>query len=254
MGNETLRAYARALARWNTAAIVTFLLVGVVAIVLIVLEGGGARNAQLTTDVGGSVMLLATYKLWITELPYVFIAAIFHLLAFLNVDNYYKRALLRGEQRLRWWEYTITNGLMTLSIAQLAGVTNVLLLLALFLANASMNYAGYVTEQLNAGKHKWTYILPLIMGFVPYLAIWIVTLASHFSPSVVHQAYDTVAVVGSFVLSALFVAPLVYRYFVDVRSVCKQKANFYVEIAYVVLSLVAKSFLLFTTSVGDFVD
>jgi hypothetical protein len=253
--DATLRPRANALATWNLVAIGIFLVAGLAAVILTVLEGADARDAQLTTDIGGSVMLLATYKLYVTELPYVFIAALVHFLAYRGTDCYYKRALCRGEQRLRWWEYSITNGLMTLSLAQLAGITNVLLLVALLLANVSMNYAGYVTEQLNAGKHLWTKAtLPIVMGFAPYVAIWVATLVSHFSPSVAHAAYDTVAVLGSFALSLAFVAPLVYRANIDVRRTSEVRANFNVERAYIVLSLVAKLFLLFTVSIGDLVD
>lgn len=252
---KIMRGYVAALARLNIVAIVAFLLAGVVAVILTVIESPNTRDVPLTTDIGGSVMTLGTYKLYITELPYVFIAALFHFLQFRNVDSYYKRALCRGENRLRWWEYTITNGLMTLSIAQLAGVTNVLLLVALFLANASMNYGGYVTEQLNAGKHEWTDFLPFWMGFFPYIAIWVATLVSHFSPSVPHASYDTLAVVGSFVWSFLFVAPLIYRYNINVRRVSEIRANYNVERAYTVfLSPGAKLFLLFVVAIGDLLD
>lgn len=255
MANDMkMRAYVAALGRWNIAAISIFLIAGVAAVILTIVEGSGARDATLTTDIGGSVMILATYKLYVTELPYVFIAALFHFLAFRNVDSYYKRALCRGEQRLRWWEYSITNGLMTVSLAQLAGVTNVLLLVVMFLANISMNYGGYVTEQLNATKHEWTDMLPFWMGFFPYVGIWVVTLVSHFSPSVPHAAYDTVAVVGSFVFSVLFVLPLIYRKNIDVRRVREMRANYNVERAYIILSILAKLFLLFTTTIGDLLD
>ena len=249
-----MRSYVAKLVRWNIAAIVIFLISGVVGIILTIVEGGGTRDVPLTTDIGGSVMNLGSYKLYVTELPYVFIAALFHFLALRNVDNYYKRALCRGEQRLRWWEYMITNGLMTLTLAQLGGITNVLLLVVLFLANVSMNYGGYVTEQLNASKHEWTDMLPFWMGFFPYIGIWVATLASHFSPSVAHSSYDTLAVVGSFVLSLLFVAPLIYRNNIDVSRVSEIRANYNVERAYIVLSIVAKLFLLFTTTVVDLLD
>jgi hypothetical protein len=244
--------YKSALRNWNIAPIIVQLISFIALLAISLSDLSGARRVGLWIDVerGASIRSLGTYPIFATLVPFPAITAIFHLLALLNVDNYYKEVETRGVNRLRWIEYAITNGLMTFSLCTLAGAGGVVLLVASVLANLIMQYFGYLHEYYNhpAGSEPKT-LWYLIAGFVPWIQIWVTVLTYYGLNFDTATTSDGVAIIGSLVLSLTFVIPLVWRY----RKQPTAKNNYRMEVFYIILSLTAKLFLDWTVIIGTLV-
>lgn len=193
-----------------------------------------------------------TYRLFYTLLPFPFITAIAHALAAAGAFNYYEDVLVGGVNALRWVEYSITNGLMTFSIAALVGYTDVTSLLLLLVANVLMQACGYAHELSNRVKRGTLFYLAV--GFLPWIYKWTLSvLFLHTQQGDEVFDYDYVAVYGALGLSLTFVAPLVYKYTQLGKSANLETLNYRVEVAYLLLSLTAKLFLDWTITIGNLV-
>lgn len=245
-----MKAYKEGLYRWNVAVVVVHWSSFLALLLISVLRLDEARRVGLWFDAdrGTTLRGLGTYPLFATLVPFPFITGVFHILAAAGVDRYYQGALAWGINRLRWVEYSVTNGLMTWSLCMLAGAGNPLVALLCVFANFSMQYMGYAHEQRNhRASMRFRTLGPLLVGFIP----WIITWATIFTYWGVNQGTDTklsdgFAIVGSFVWSLTFVLPLVWRYTRE-NTV---DHNYKMERAYILLSLTAKLWLDWTVIIG----
>lgn len=244
--------YKRSLKFWNAVvAIVQFFsFAALLTISLVRLSDARHVGLWLDVDRGSAIRDLGSYPLFATLVPFPFITAIFHLLARQDVDSYYSNVLYHGVNRLRWIEYSITNGLMTFSLCVLAGAGGVVLLVVNVLANCIMQAFGYFHEDLvhsqPAGARTFKYIL---FGFLPWLQTWITVLvyyAVNFSSATLSDGF---AIIGSFLLSLTFVLPLVWYY----RRQNNAENNYRLEMMYIFLSLTAKLYLDWTVLIGTLV-
>jgi len=236
------RNFRSKLRKWNIAAVVIQSISFIALLILSVVFRDKARlvNLWVETDRGSSIQTLAAYPLYSTLLPFPIITALFHVLALCKVDNYYANVLLRGTNRLRWIEYSITNGLMTFSLCTLAGAGGVVLLVGNILANFLMQYFGYLHEKLTHDTEPSKRTLSYIgFGFLPWLQNW-VTILTYYGLNVVDtKVSEHLAILGSFLLSLLFVYPLLAIYGRE-----HNMRNFFVlERTYIILSLTAKLYL-----------
>ncbi len=88
--------------------------------------------------------------------------------------RWYEANVARGVNPARWWEYAVSASLMIVLIAMLAGVSEIVALIALFGANAAMIFFGLVQEQVNAGRAErdWRpFVYGCVIGAVPWIAI-----------------------------------------------------------------------------------
>jgi hypothetical protein len=201
---------------------------------------------------GGGVAIrsLGTFPISATLLPFPAITALFHLAQAFDVADYYQYTLVRGVTPHRWLEYSITNGLMMWSIYTLAGAGNILLPITGLFLNVLMQFFGYAHERANSGRgqHSLGYLL---WGFVPWLALWLIPLTYYFDRAGELPVYYGVAIVGTFLLSLVFVAPLVWRYNTNDAPLLANKrvAQYYARI-----SLTAKLLLDWTVVIGNLVE
>lgn len=172
---------------------------------------------------------------------FLLISAAAHGIIVLNSKVYFKD-LKMGINRFRWIEYAISSSIMIVLISTLFGIYDIASLILIFIVNATMNLFGLVMEQLNAGteqsKINWG---PFIWGGIAGLAPWIAIFLYMFGT-------------GNFDMVPWFVWAIVATYFVtfntfpinmilQYKKVGKWKNYLYGERTYIVLSLVAKTFL-----------
>ena len=175
---------------------------------------------------------------------FLLISAFAHALIALpkKTNDIYNTDLAKGINRFRWMEYALSSSIMIVLIATLFGIYDIASLLLIFVANASMNLFGLVMEQLNAGSDKkgvaWG---PFVWGSVAGLAPWAAILMYMFGSG----NFDKVpwfvwAIIGTyFVAFNTFPINMILQY----KKVGKWKDYIYGERVYIVLSLVAKTFL-----------
>ena len=106
---------------------------------------------------------------------FLLLAAIDHLtLSAGRPRRWYEANVARGINPARWWEYSLSASLMVVLIAMLAGVTELVALVALFGANAATILFGLVQERLNLDRSNvdWRpFIYGCAIGAVPWIAI-----------------------------------------------------------------------------------
>jgi hypothetical protein len=106
---------------------------------------------------------------------FLLLAAVDHLtLSGGRPRRWYEANVARGINPARWWEYSVSASLMVVLIAMLAGVSELVALIALFGANAAMILFGLVQERLNAERDEvdWRpFIYGCVIGAVPWIAI-----------------------------------------------------------------------------------
>ena len=131
---------------------------------------------------------------------------------------------------------------MIVLIATLFGIYDIASLILIFIVNAAMNLFGLDMELLNSGEDKkkinWG---PFIWGSLAGIAPWIAILLYMFG----NDNFDQVpwfvwAIVGTyFVAFNAFPINMILQY----KRVGKWNSYLYGERVYIILSLVAKSFL-----------
>jgi hypothetical protein len=172
---------------------------------------------------------------------FLFISAMAHLIIYLSGETYLK-GIRAGINKFRWFEYALSSSIMIVLISTLFGIYDIASLVLIFAVNASMNLFGLVMEQLNSGAEKkdvkWG---PFVWGSVAGIAPWVAILLYMFGTG----SFDMVpwfvwAIVGTyFVAFNTFPINMILQY----KRVGKWKDYVYGERVYIILSLVAKSFL-----------
>jgi hypothetical protein len=172
---------------------------------------------------------------------FLFISAFAHGFIFLKSETYFDD-LKKGINKFRWFEYAISSSIMIVLIATLFGIYDIGSLILIFILNATMNLFGLVMEQLNLGREKdninWG---PFIWGSFAGVGPWIVVLVYMFGTG----NFDMVpwfvwAIVGTYFL-AFNTFPI--NMFLQYKGIGKWKDYLYGERVYIVLSLLAKTFL-----------
>lgn len=201
----------------------------------------------LTFDQATQTLVVESKDLF--ELPFGILVALFLLLSAgahalialpKKTNDIYNRDLARGINKFRWYEYALSSSIMIVLISTLFGIYDIAALLLIFIVNASMNLFGLVMEQLNVGKEKldWT---PFIWGTITGLAPWIVIIIYMTgNPNLDMVPWFVWAIVGTyFVAFNTFPINMILQY----KKVGKWKNYLYGERVYIILSLVAKTFL-----------
>jgi hypothetical protein len=238
--------------RWN-AILAALHLVQAAAILAI----SFARNPVVTSPVVSTYLrfdeatrhlVAAQRSIW--DLPigpavalFFLMSATAHFCMAFPARGWYEAHLARGQNPIRWIEYSFSSSVMIVVIAALAGVQEAGALIAIFGVNAAMIMFGWSMEIANEGRQRiqWLhYVFGCIAGAVPWLVIFLVLLVSATAPGAAPIPGFVIAIfVTLFISFNVFAIIMVLQY----RKTGRWRDYLYGERAYMLFSLVAKSLL-----------
>lgn len=213
----------------------------IVAAVLIGIYNNRSIVTTITTDFRFSLRQQSVYQLLWVELPFSAVTCLFHLylsLASEQQTHYAEYVFIKGKNPYRWIEYGITASLMTWVILQIAGVTNVFLLIMVgIIANMVLQYQGYLMESMNPPKRDATAWGPMISGWLLFAGQWAVILSYFFDQvtSTTSPWWVYTIVIGCFAQFCLFGIVQLMQY--------NGQTTYWAEIAYITLSYTSKFYL-----------
>jgi hypothetical protein len=179
---------------------------------------------------------------------FLLLAAIDHLtLSAGRPRRWYEANVARGINPARWWEYSLSASLVVL-IAMLAGVTELVALIALFGANAAMILFGLVQEQRNLGRDTvdWRpFTYGCLIGAVPWIAI-----TAQLVVSASEGSGAPGFVVAIFVTLLLLFNSFAINMWLQYRGRGRWAKPAFAERVYLFLSLIAKSALAWQVYAG----
>ena len=180
---------------------------------------------------------------------FLVLAAVDHLtLSVGRPRRWYEANVARGINPARWWEYSVSASIMVVLIAMLAGVSELVALIALFGANAAMILFGLVQEQANAGREEvdWRpFVYGCVIGAVPWIAISAQLVVSTTEGDGV-PGFVVAIFITLFVLFNTFAVNMWLQY----RGRGRWADPVFAERGYLILSLVAKSALAWQVYAG----
>ncbi len=238
--------------RWNATLSALHLVQG-----LAILAISFAKSPVVTSPVVSTYLHfdeatrhLVTAQRAIWDLPigpfvalFFFMSAIAHFSMAFPARRWYEAHLARGQNPIRWIEYSFSSSVMIVVIAALAGVQEVGTLIAIFGVNAAMIMFGWSMEIANEGRERpqWLhYIFGCIAGAVPWVVIFVTLLVSATEPGSAPIPGFVIAIfVTLFVFFNIFAINMVLQY----RKIGRWRDYLYGEHAYMLFSLIAKSLL-----------
>jgi hypothetical protein len=246
------RDRAESLFRWNAVlAVVHF----VQAAAILALSF--AKNPIVTSPVVGTYLHfdeatkhLVTAQRSLMDLPigpavalFFFMSAVAHFTMAFPARGRYEGWLARGQNPVRWIEYSFSSSVMIVVIAALAGVQEIGTLIAIFGANAAMILFGWSMEIASEGRERpqWLhYIFGCIVGAVPWVVIFATIVVSATEPkSAAIPGFVIAIFVTLFFFFNVFAVNMVLQY----RKIGPWRDYLYGERAYMLFSLIAKSLL-----------
>lgn len=170
-----------------------------------------------------------------------FLSAIAHfIVASPWLFGWYANNLKRSINYARWYEYSLSASVMTILIAMLSGIYDIVALIGLFALTAVMNLFGLMMELHNQTTQKtnWTaYYFGCFAGIVPWIGISVYFIGSASGgdiPTFVYFIYGSLLF-----LYTTFAMNMLLQY----KKVGPWKDYLFGEAVYVFLSLTAKSVL-----------
>ena len=181
---------------------------------------------------------------------FLLLAAADHLLmAAPRISGWYERNVACGVNPARWWEYSVSASLMVVLIAMLTGIEEITALIAIFGANAAMILFGLLMERANSPQRPvdWLpFVYGCLIGAVPWIAIGYQLVRSELATDGDVPGFVFAIFVSLFVLFNSFAVNMALQY----RRRGRWRDPYFVERAYIVLSLVAKSALAWQVYAG----
>lgn len=200
------------------------------------------------------VLISATRNLADVNLAYIvaaffFMSAIAHLYIATVYRKKYEQNLVKGINKVRWYEYGISASTMMIAIAMLSGVSDLSTIVMIFGATLVMNLCGLIMEVHNQTtlKTNWlSYVVGTIAGLGPWVVVGIYFWgANQFGegqiPTFVYYIYASI-----FLFFSSFAVNMILQY----RKTGRWNDYLYGEKAYMFLSLVAKSVLAWQVFAG----
>jgi Heliorhodopsin len=170
-----------------------------------------------------------------------------HLLVATAFRRRYEALVRRGVNPIRWIEYSLSASIMVVLIAMLAGATDVVALLMMFGANSAMIFFGLIMERVNLDRARtdWTpFVMGCVIGAVPWVGIAIQFVLSEGEGSVPGFVY------GIFVSLFILFNGFAVNMWLGYRGRGRWKDPLFVELAYILLSLTAKTALAWQVYAG----
>ncbi len=184
---------------------------------------------------------------WLVAI-FFFLSAAFHLAIATFYNKTYVANLAKNINRARWFEYSLSAGVMMVAIAMLVGIYDVMSLLMIFVLVAIMNLTGLAMEVYNQGRQKvnWlAYRLGSLAGIVPWLAVaFYIGNSNHVgsgAPTFVYFIFGSI-----FIFFSCFALNMYLQY----KCIGKWADYLYGEKVYIWLSLIAKSLLAWQVFAG----
>jgi hypothetical protein len=226
---------------WNLALTALHL---IQAILIVVLAGSFAITVTSTFPEGppGARMpnsaAMFDVKIGLAIGLFLLLAALDHGLTATVLRSTYEQDLARGINRFRWIEYSVSATLMLILISFYSGITNINSVLPLIGANVAMIFFGWLQELMNPPERTTTTMLPFwfgtIAGLFPWISIAVNIIGSKTVPGFVY---------GIVIAEAIFFFSFGLNQWLQYRRIGKWTDYLFGEKTYLVLSLVAKSFL-----------
>lgn len=240
------------LRRWNLSLTVLHL---AQAVLLLALAGDFAITITSTFPEGPPGTRLNSPE-GLFDLPigpavavFLLLAAIDHLVTATVARGTYETDLARGINRFRWVEYSFSATLMVVILAAYSGITDITGVITIAGANVAMILFGWLQETSNPPNRTTTDMKPFwfgtIAGLAPWIALWTNVIGA-----------DTVP---GFVFVLIVVEQILFFTFglnqwLQYRRVGRWADYLFGEKTYLVLSLVAKSFLAWQVYGGSLAD
>jgi hypothetical protein len=202
----------------------------------------GAPTPQVIFSVNHLGALLAAFPL---------ISAFAHFIIAFPKNKSYNENLKKGMNPYRWYEYAFSSSIMIWVISTFVGIWDFWSLAMIFVLNAMMIMFGYLMEKLNQNTEKTSWS-PFILGSISGGFPWVVLFA-YFTGAVINSENN----VPNFVYAILFVYLVLFMSFavnqvLQYKGVGKWRDYLYGERAYIILSFVAKTLLVWLVFTGLF--
>jgi hypothetical protein len=184
-------------------------------------------------------------------IAFVLICMLSHLLISTIWYRGYKKDLKSGMNRARWIEYSVSASLMIVAISLLTGIYDLASLIMLFALVMVMNLCGLIMEIHNQTTEKtnWiSYIVGCIAGIVPWAVIAIYFWAS--ASSATGGAQIPAFVYWIFITIFIFFNCFAINMFLQYKKWGPWSNYLYGERVYIILSLVAKTALIWQVFAG----
>ncbi len=179
---------------------------------------------------------------------FFFLSASAHFIIATVYNKTYNKNILKGMNKARWIEYSISASIMMVAISMLVGIYDLFSLIMIFALTGIMNLMGWVMEVHNqtTKKTNWlSYWIGCVAGAVPWLAVafymWLGADNGSPAPGFVYWIFISI-----FVFFNCFAINMVLQY----KKIGPWKDYLYGERAYIILSLVAKSLLAWQVFAG----
>jgi len=211
--------------------------------------------SYLEFDTATQTLGLTTSTLFeITIAPLVALFLLISAIAHFSLSSpwgypWYVRNLKRHINYARWFEYAFSSSIMIVVIAMLVGIYDLGTLIPIFAINACMNLFGLMMELHNqkTDKTNWiSYYFGVFAGIIPWVVIALylggATIASEGSvPDFVYYIFISIGIFFN-----IFAINMILQY----KKIGKWRDYLYGERVYIILSLVAKSFLAWQVFAG----
>jgi hypothetical protein len=179
------------------------------------------------------------------------ISAFAHLMIAFPKNKAYNENLRKGMNPYRWYEYAFSSSIMIWVIATFVGIWDFWSLSMIFVLNAMMIMFGYLMELVNQHTEKtnWSaFILGSISGGFP----WVVLFAYFTGAIISSQGNVPTFVYLIFVIYLILFMSFAVNMVLQYKGVGRWKDYLYGERAYIILSFVAKTLLVWLVFAGLF--
>ena len=188
-----------------------------------------------------------------------FLLPVFPLLSSLNhmvsvgSPTLYTAFLNNKTNPLRWIEYSVSAGVMLWLIARLIGIKDTRTLISLAMANAVLQYLGYLIEEARARNAEPKQIRQLLLAaWGVHLTIWVQLFIAFYSA--LNDAKIELPTLVYTILPIMFVLFSAFGLLETLWALGKIDDFEAVELGYLVLSVTSKVFLTFMVYFGVFRD
>lgn len=180
---------------------------------------------------------------------FLFLSSLAHLVISTIYNKRYEADLVKGINRARWYEYSLSASTMMVAIAMLVGIYDLGSLVMLFSLTAVMNLMGLVMEVQNqtTKKTNWlSYNIGVFAGAIPWLVVALFFWSANRYgageiPTFVYWIY-----VSIFLFFNCFAINMVLQY----KKIGPWRNYLFGEKVYIILSLIAKSALAWQVFAG----
>lgn len=193
--------------------------------------------------------ILTTVTIGYGVAAFSLLSAFFHLLVATVAKRTYERAIANHQNPFRWIEYSLSATLMIVLITMLLGEYDIGALIGVAGANASMILFGWLMERQNGPDDDVDWY-PFVFGCIAGLIPWVVIVI--YFQGALGNADEAVPVWVWAIMASVFILfnCFAVNQFLQYKRVGKWRRYVVGEGAYIVLSLVAKTALMWQVYFG----